>query len=66
MAGLIEIDPRLNQKSRLIVLIHEALHLLDWGMSEAKVLRWGRALGQLVWRDGYRRARDRTPHQRAS
>ena len=51
----IEIDPRQPEKERLNTLIHEAIHLADFDIPEAKVIRLANKAADVVWRQGYRR-----------
>lgn len=57
--ALIELDSRLNEPGngsrRLVYLIHEALHLAKWDLPEAEVKRISTEIGEVLWRDGYRR-----------
>jgi hypothetical protein len=52
---LIEIDPRLKSKERLIILVHEAMHVSFPNMAEKRVIRAGKLIGSILWTDGYRR-----------
>lgn len=51
----IEIDPNLWPQKRLEVVIHEALHLADWSMSERKVKYRAKYIADVLWRQGYRK-----------
>ena len=51
----IEIDPRQPERERLNTLIHEAIHLSDFSIPEAKVIRMANKAADVVWRQGYRR-----------
>lgn len=53
---LIELDSRLKGSRRLVYLIHEALHLAKWDLPEAEVRRISTEIGEVLWRDNYRRA----------
>lgn len=54
----IEIDPRIaTERERLRVVIHEALHLADWAMSERKVDNRSRKIADVLWKQGYRKTR---------
>lgn len=53
--NLIEIDPRQTERARLNTLIHEALHLGDWGLSETKVIKLSGKVASVLWAQGYRR-----------
>jgi hypothetical protein len=55
--GLIEIDPRLKEKERIEVLVHELLHHMHPEWTEDEVDRHGQWLGLILWRQGYRRIR---------
>ena len=44
-----------NERARLDTLIHEALHVADWKMSERKVIAMASVLTTALWRQGYRR-----------
>ncbi len=62
-AGLVEplaldtflIDPRLDEKHRLEVCIHESLHLLLPRVSEMLIRAYSKRIASLLWRDGWRR-----------
>lgn len=51
----IELDSTLSERMRLNILIHESLHLGDWNLSEAKVLRLAAKVSGVLWKEGYRR-----------
>ena len=51
----IEIDPRVSEERRCVVLVHEALHLADWDLPEEKVTALAEFVGPILWRHGYRR-----------
>jgi len=53
---LIELDSSLKGSRRLVYLIHEALHLAKWDLPEADVRRISTEIGEVLWRDNYRRA----------
>lgn len=53
--NLIEIEPNLSPSRRLVYLIHESLHLAKWDLSEAEVNRISTEIGEVLWRDGYRK-----------
>jgi len=55
--GRIEIDPRLDEKYRLEVLVHELLHHMHPEWVEEEVERHGEWLGKILWRQGYRRVK---------
>lgn len=57
--GLIELDPRQSERSRLDTLVHELLHLLEPEWSESRVARSATWLTKWLWRQGYRRVRHR-------
>ena len=52
---IIELDPRLNKKKHLEILLHEALHLLNWDWSETKVIKHSKKLTNVLWKQGYRK-----------
>jgi hypothetical protein len=52
---LIEIDPRLKNKERMIILIHEAIHVAFPHMTERQVIRAGKLVGSVLWMENYRR-----------
>lgn len=54
---VIEVDPRLTEARRLTVLIHEAIHLADWNLSESHVTRLAPKVAKVLWQQGYRRVR---------
>lgn len=51
----IEIDPRVSEERRMVVMVHEALHLADWDMPEEKVTTMAEFIGPILWKHGYRR-----------
>jgi len=52
----IEIDPDIaTAKGSLEVMVHEALHLADWKMSERKVKYRAKYIAEVLWRQGYRK-----------
>lgn len=51
----IRIDSRLAGEKQLEILIHEALHALDWRADEFFIDRDARDLARLLWRFGYRK-----------
>jgi len=51
----IEIDPRQPEKEFLNTLIHEAIHLVDFDIPEAKVIRLANKAAAVLWEQGYRR-----------
>ena len=53
----IEVDASLSKSERLQTLVHEALHLADWNMTEKKVNRISEFIGRVLWKQGYRRIR---------
>lgn len=53
----IEVDPDLWPRQRLEVIVHEALHLADWSMSEVKVNNRAKFITEVLWRQGYRKKR---------
>jgi hypothetical protein len=53
--NIIELDPRLDKKKHLEILIHEALHLLNCEWSETKVVRQSKRLANVLWKQGYRK-----------
>ena len=52
---LIEIDARLKGKERLVILVHEAIHVAFPNMNERQVIRAGKLVGSVLWSDNYRR-----------
>ncbi len=54
---LIVLDPRLTEKKRCEILLHEALHAIFPTADEKTVTEAARALGRIVWGDGWRRVR---------
>lgn len=54
---LMEIDPRLGYGSKrmLEVLIHEASHLIQPDLSEAKIDAIGKYICNVLWKENYRR-----------
>jgi len=55
--GVIEIDPRLTDRRRFTVLLHEAMHIASPEMSESEVNRISAFAARILWADGYRRAK---------
>jgi len=55
--GRIEIDPRLLEKDRMEVVVHELLHHMHPEWNEEEVERHGQWLGKILWQQGYRRIR---------
>lgn len=53
--NLIELDSRLKGSRRLVYLLHESLHLAKWELSEEEVRRISVTVGEVLWRDGYRK-----------
>ena len=53
--NIIELDPRLDRKKHLEILIHEALHLLNYEWSETKVIHQSKKLANVLWKQGYRK-----------
>ena len=51
----IVVDPRQPEKEKLNTLIHEAIHLADFDIPEAKVIRLANKAAEVVWKQGYRR-----------
>ena len=51
----IVVDPRQPEKELLNTLIHEAIHLADFDIPEAKVIRLANKAAEVVWQQGYRR-----------
>lgn len=54
---VIEVDPRLSEKRRVTVIVHEALHLADWDLSESRVTAIAPKIAKVLWDHGYRRIR---------
>jgi hypothetical protein len=46
--GVIEVDPRLTGLGKLEILIHEYMHVQDWAMPEAEVLKRSRTLAKFL------------------
>jgi hypothetical protein len=55
--GLVELDPRMTERYRLEVLVHELLHHMHPEWVEEEVERHGEWLGKILWRQGYRRVK---------
>lgn len=53
--NLVELDSRLKGSRRLVYLLHETLHLAKWDLPEGEVRRISTELGEVLWRDGYRK-----------
>jgi len=56
--SIIELDPRMTDRRRLTVLIHEAMHIAFPHLSETVVDRKSAMIAKLIHKDGYRRNRD--------
>ncbi len=54
----IEIDPRLNAREYLYVLIHELTHKTMPEMTEEAVVRVSEVISKGVWQQGFRRIKD--------
>ncbi len=54
-SGVIEIDPRLNSKKHMEIVIHESLHVLFPDMSETQVLQKSKKLTAVLWSENYRK-----------
>jgi hypothetical protein len=52
---LIDIAWDLRKRKRLEIVIHELIHAISPGRSEAKVAAEARELSRALWRYGYRR-----------
>lgn len=52
---LIEIDPRLAGFDRLLITVHEAVHVASPSMAEARVISASKAIASVIWAAGYRR-----------
>jgi len=44
-----------NERERMDTLIHEAIHVGNWYMSERKVIALADIITRVLWRQGYRR-----------
>ena len=53
--GTIEIDERLKGRYRLLITIHEALHILYPKDSETAIIRKSKRLTKVLWEQGYRK-----------
>lgn len=53
--GTIELDPRMSERKRLEITIHEVLHHQFPEMPENDVLRHSKGLYRVLWKQGYRR-----------
>lgn len=52
----IEIDPQIaSERAALEVMVHEALHLADWKMTERKVKFRAKYIAEVLWAQGYRK-----------
>ena len=51
----IVVDPRQPEKEKLNTLIHEAIHLADFDIPEAKVIRLANKAAEVLWKQGYRK-----------
>lgn len=55
--GLIEVDPRQREQTRLDTILHELLHHVNEDWSEARVCEAARIFTKMLWEDGWRRVR---------
>lgn len=55
----IELYQGLKGKKHLEILVHEKLHLLFPDLDETAVLRMGRDMTEVLWKEGYRLLRKR-------
>ena len=55
--NLIELDPRMTERRRLTILVHEAIHLARWDLTEREVTKLAPKIGKVLWQQGYRRTR---------
>jgi hypothetical protein len=53
--GVIEVDPRQDNREMLDTIIHETLHLLNTRWKELKIRRQTRSIARALWKSGYRR-----------
>jgi len=53
--NIIEVDPRLEPKNHLYVMVHELEHLLHTDWSETKVIKESKAISNFLWKHGYRK-----------
>lgn len=53
--GIVALDPRMDSKRYLEVLIHEILHTFDMEDSESRVDKSARILARELWKKGFRR-----------
>lgn len=56
---VIEIDPRIEGKKYLEILIHEAMHILNEEWPESKVVKQSKRLTNLLWRENFRKVDNR-------
>jgi len=52
---LIEVDPRLGSRRQMEVLIHEASHLIQPELPEAKIDAIGKYICDVLWKQNYRK-----------
>lgn len=52
--GQIYIDTTCIGLKRMEVIIHEALHILDWNKTEEEVEREAVVIAKTLWKQGYR------------
>lgn len=55
--GLIEIDPRQREQTRLDTILHELLHHVNVDWSESRVSEAAGIFAKTLWEDGWRRVR---------
>lgn len=55
--GLIEVDPRQRESTRLDTVVHELLHHVNPDMSETVVSEAAGIFAKVLWEDGWRRVR---------
>ena len=53
--GLIEVDPRLTAKRRLLVVVHECLHEVAPEWEEERVEEAAEVISSVLWTDRWRR-----------
>lgn len=55
--GLIEVDPRQREQTRLDTIVHELLHHVNEDWSESRVSEAAGIFAKVLWEDGWRRVR---------
>ena len=52
---VIEIDPRLQGRKLMEILIHESMHILNPSFSETEIIKQSKKITQVLWKENFRR-----------